>query len=209
MMNNAKPRDMDVYEILTDLEKIKEHKNKVEWLSSNFKDHQPLMYILKMNYCSSIVSVLPEGIPPFNSGETDGPTPAGLWQYLRVFPTFVRSVQSSKMKMLQIEQIFIEMLEAIEPKEAELVCLAKDRKLEEKYLIDVDLVTEAFPGLIQQKAETPKIKPLSPEDRASELLETAKDLEKKAKELNTEAREYRNEAKELMKMVKENASEAA
>ena len=208
-MNNAKPRDMDVFEILEDLDKIKEHKNKVEWLKSNFSEHQPLVYILKMNYDGAIVSMLPEGQPPFDSKETDGPTPASLWQYLRVFPVFVRSVQSSKMKMVQIEKLFIEMLEAIEPKEAEMVCLAKDRKLEEKYLITLDLVNDAFPGLIQSKAEMPPVRPMTPEDRANQLLENARELEKQAKSLNAEARELRAEAKDLMKVVKEDASEAA
>jgi hypothetical protein len=148
-------------------------------------------------------------MPPFNSKETDGPTPASLWNYLRVFPVFVRSAQSAKMKMIQIERIFVEMLEAIEPKEAELICLAKDRKLEEKYMITLDLVQEAFPGLIQSKAEMPILKPLTPEDRATQLLENARELEKQAKTLNAEAKELRAEAKDLMSVVSKDASEAA
>jgi hypothetical protein len=208
-MNSAIPRDQQVFEILEDLEKIKDTKNKVEWLQTKFQDHTPLMYVLKMNYCGSIMSMLPEGIPPYSSPDTEVPSRASLWQYLRVFPVFVRSVQSSKMKMLQIEQTFIEMLEAIDQKEAEVICLAKDRKLEEKYSITQDLVNTAFPNLIASPAEMPKITPLSPEERANNLLDTAKELKQQAKKLNDDARELEKEAKEVLKVVKNDNAAAA
>lgn len=197
-MNSAKPNDQQVFEVLEDLRKITSEDNKVEYLRDNFNGHRPLHYILKMNYCSNIASMLPDGTPPYTKNETDGPTSASLWQYLNVFPVFVRSAQSSKMKMLQIENTFIEMLEAVEPEEAEVVCLAKDRKLEQKYDISLSLIDKAFPGLITHAAEMPEIKPVTPEERANSLLETAKDLRAKARELQTEAREMEKEAKELL-----------
>lgn len=204
-----KPRDQQVFEILTELGKIKSEKNKVEWLKDNFSDHTPLQYILKFNYCASILSMLPEGQPPFNNEETDAPSKASLWQYLNVFPVFVRSPQSQKMKMVQIERVFIEMLEAVEKEEAELVCLAKDRKLEEKFDITRSIVDAAFPGLIAAPAEMPQIKPVTPEQRANDLLETAKELKERAKQLNAEAREYETEAKELLKVVNDAKSAEA
>lgn len=207
--NKVKPTDQQVFEILEDLQKIKSVDNKAEYLRDNFNGHRPLHYILKMNYCSNIASMLPDGVPPFRKNETDGPTSASLWQYLNVFPVFVRSVQSSKMKMLQIENTFIEMLEAIEPREAEVVCLSKDRKLEEKFDVSLDLVNKAFPGLITAPAEMPQIRPVTPEERANNLLETAKDLRTKARELQTEAREMEQEAKELLEGVKNAEPKAA
>lgn len=205
----VKPRDQQVFEILTELGKIKSEKNKIEWLKDNFSDHTPLQYILKFNYCASVVSVLPEGQPPFDQTESDGPAKASLWQYLNVFPVFVRSPQSQKMKMVQIERVFIEMLEAIEKEEAELVCLAKDRKLEERFDITRSVVDEAFPNLVVSSAEMPVIKPITPEERADNLLTTAKELKARAKELQLEAREYEKEAKELLKVVKDAKSESA
>lgn len=201
-----KSRDMDVFEILNDLGNIKDKSNKVEWLKDNFSDHQPLQYVLKMNYCGTIQSILPEGEPPFNKGETDGPTPASLWAYLKVFPVIVRSAQSAKMTMMRIEQVFIEMLEAIPPKEAETVCLAKDRKLEERFNIDIDIVKQAFPNLITQSADMPEIVPPTPEERAEKLLDGAKALKAQAKKLNDEAKELEKEAKELLKEAEKNAA---
>ena len=205
-MNNIKPRDMDVFEILAKADTISDQANKIEWLRDNFTDHQPLQYILKMNYCGTIRSKLPEGEPPFEKGETDGPTPASLWSYLRTFPMLVVSAQSNKMPMMRIEQLFIEMLEAIEPKEAEVVCLAKDRKLEEQFGITSEVVRAAFPGLIARSAEMPVIVPPAPEERAESLLDAAKQIKAQIKTLQSEAKEMEKEAKELMKEAKTDAS---
>lgn len=201
-----KSRDYDVFEILKELDTIKDTSNKIEWLRDNFSDHQPLYYILKMNYCGTIQSVLPEGEPPFNKGDTDGPTPASLWSYLKVFPMIVRSIQSQKMSMMRIEQIFIEMLEAIEPKEGEMLCLAKDRKLEERFGITREIVVAAFPQLIGQPAKMPEVVPPSPEARAESLLVAAKEMKDQAKKLNSEAKGMEKEAKELMKEATQDAA---
>ena len=201
-----KSRDYDVFEILKELDTIKDTSNKIEWLRDNFSDHQPLYYILKMNYCGTIQSVLPEGEPPFTKGDTDGPTPASLWSYLKVFPMIVRSAQSQKMPMMRIEQLFIEMLEAIEVAEAEMLCLAKDRKLEERFGITRELVVAAFPQLIAQPAEMPEVTPPSPEARAESLMSAAKQMKEQAKKLNSEAKDMEKEAKLLMKEATQDAA---
>jgi len=142
------PNDYQVFEILEELEKIESFDNRVELLQTKFKGHTPLLRLLKMNFCKSIVSVFPTGTPPFNREESDGPERAALWSYVRHFPIFVRSGKSAGMRALQREKIFIEMLEAIDSKEADLVCAAKDGKLEESYpSVTLDLVTTAFPEL--------------------------------------------------------------
>jgi len=208
MPTNMKSRDYDVFEILNELATIKNESNRIEWLQTNFSDHQPLRYILKMNYCGSIQSILPEGEPPFTKGETDGPTPASLWSYLKIFPMIVRSAQSAKMTMMRIEQLFVEMLEAIPPKEAELVCLAKDRKLEERFDISLDVVTKAFPDLVTQSADMPEIVPPTPEERAEKLMDGAKALRTQARELTAQAKELETEAKALLKEAPQNEAAA-
>lgn len=208
MPTNMKSRDYDVFEILEELGTIKAESNRVEWLQTNFGDHQPLRYILKMNYCGSIQSILPEGEPPFTKGDTDGPTPASLWSYLKTFPLVVRSAQSAKMTMMRIEQLFVEMLEAIPVKEAELLCLAKDRMLEERYDISLDLINKAFPGLVVQSADMPEIVPPTPEERAEKLMDGAKSLRTQAKELQAQAKELETEAKSLLKEAKTDAAAA-
>ena len=55
------------------------------------------------------------------------------------------------------EQLFIQFLEGIHWTEAEVICLAKDRKLQSKFKsVKEDLVREAFPGLLPAPVEKPK-----------------------------------------------------
>ena len=193
----VKPRDMQVNEILTELSNLKSDELKIQTLSQKYYDHTPLHRILKMNYCNTISPMLPEGTPPFNRNEEpDGPNHASLWEYLRIFPVIVRSTQSLNMRPLQIERMFIEMLEAVDPQEAEIVCLAKDKNLESKYQINVDIVNSAFPQL---KITAGDSKPVTKtnEELAEEYLEMANLRKKEAKKLNEEAKDLIKKAKEL------------
>lgn len=200
MKTNLKPRDHDVFEILEELGEIKSRENKIEWLQTNFSDHKPLEYMIRFNYDTNIVSKLPEGAPPFNTEEQDGPSRSSLWNYLQVMPVFVVSTQSQRMKMLQIEKMFIEMLDSLANKEAALVCLAKDRQLESTYDIDLGLFESAFGYGIQQ-AMMPQVKERDPAEIAAELRTQAKKYKEEAKTLEAQARELEKEAK--------NASEAS
>lgn len=198
-MQNIKPRDYQVNEIFQEVQEIKSFDNQVEHLQTKFSDHVPLQRILKMNFCDTIVSMLPEGTPPFNREEADGPQPSSLWSYLQVFPTIVRSAQSVKMKPLQIERVFIEMLEAVDVVEADTICLAKDKKLQTKYpALTLDLVTRAFPGLIASAKTYEEPVEISDEDKATRMLDEAKALKAKAKEYNAKAKELTAEAKKLV-----------
>lgn len=198
-MTNIKPNDYQVYEILAEVDKIVDFNNKVEHLKTKFSGHIPLQRILKMNFCSTIVSMLPPGTPPFNREEADGPQPAALWSYLQQFPVIVRSAQSIKMRPMQIERVFIEMLEAIDVEEADVLCLAKDRKLTSKFpTITSDLVKAAFPSLIAEVSAAVEEIELTDEEKAERMLDEAKSIKDKVKELNAKAKELTNEAKKLV-----------
>jgi hypothetical protein len=43
--------------------------------------------------------------------------------------------------------MFIQMLEGLHPEEAEILCLCKDKRLEDKYKITYDVVKQAFPDI--------------------------------------------------------------
>lgn len=193
----VKPRDMQVNEILSEISNLKSDELKVQTLKQKYYDHTPLHRVLKMNYCDSIVSMLPDGTPPFTRNEDhDGPNHSSLWEYIRMFPIIVRSTQSLNMRPLQIERNFIEMLEAVDPQEAETICLAKDKILETKYQISLDVVKESFPQLQIVTSDTvPSSK--TNEQLAEEYLEMADLRKREAKKLNEEAKELIKKAKEL------------
>ena len=49
---------------------------------------------------------------------------------------------------LRRETMFIQLLEGLHPKEAEIVCLVKDKKLQTKYNISADDVKEAYSDIL-------------------------------------------------------------
>lgn len=198
-MNNIKPQDMQVYEILNEISNLKDDSLKVQTFQSKYSDHTPLHRILKMNYCRTIVPMLPEGSPPFNRNEgADGPNQSSLWNFVRVFPVIVKSQQSLNMKTLQIENMFIEMLESVDPQEADVIVLAKDKNLQNEFDISYEVVAAAFPNLkIQSTGKKVEQVELSDEDKAMKMLERAESLKAQAKQFNAEAKELIKRAKEL------------
>ena len=188
-----KAKDMQVFEILEEFDKTVGRSQKINYLRE-YRDHTPLTYVLKFNYCDTIKSLIPEGKPPFNDEPDDGPSKASLWQYLNVFPTFVQSNQAAQIKPLQREKVFIEMLEAIAVEEANMIILAKDRDLEKLYpTLDIGIVKEAFPNLeIQTKQEA---KEPTEEEKKADILSVIQDKKEQVKSLQTEIKDLTKEAK--------------
>ena len=52
------------------------------------------------------------------------------------------------MSNIRRETMFINILQGLHPLEAEIVVLAKDKKLSDKYKITKEVVTEAYPNII-------------------------------------------------------------
>lgn len=190
---------MQVFEILSEISKLPTDELKVSTLQKKYYDHTPLHRILKMNYCDTIHPMVPEGTPPFNRNDNaDGPNHSSLWEYIRLFPVIVRSAQSIKMRPLQIERTFIEMLEAVDANEAEVICLAKDKKLHTKFEISSDVVKSAFPvlNIVTNKPAEPVVEKTN-EEKAADFVELAKAKKAEAKKLYEEAKQYLIKAEEL------------
>ena len=190
---------MQVFEILSEISKLPTDELKVNTLQKKYYDHTPLHRILKMNYCDTIQPMVPDGTPPFNRNDNaDGPNHSSLWEYIRLFPVIVRSAQSVKMRPLQIERTFIEMLEAVDANEAEIICLAKDKKLQTKYEISSEVVKNAFPvlNIVTNKPVEPVVEKTN-EEKAAEFVELAKTKKAEAKKLYEEAKQCIKKAEEL------------
>ena len=72
-----------------------------------------------------------------------------LYSEARKFYLFVKDGHPG-LTNLKRESLFITMLESVDPKDAELLIGMKDKKLPYKG-INVAIVTEAFPGLINEQ----------------------------------------------------------
>jgi hypothetical protein len=54
---------------------------------------------------------------------------------------------NAELSKIRRETMFINLLQGLHPREAEIICFVKDKKLQEKYNISFDVVKEAFPEI--------------------------------------------------------------
>ena len=149
------PRKVDVNallvsEVLKKVSNAKTKKEKIDLLQTY--NTQALRSILIWNYDEEVKSMLPEGDVPYNPNEA----PAGTEhtrlakEYKGLF-RFVKGGQD-KLPNLKRESMFVQLLEGLSAEEAELLCLAKDKKITSKYKrITKAVVQEAFPAIVWGK----------------------------------------------------------
>ena len=148
----AKPLISEVLQGLTEVKGKELHKARVAYLKS--KDSVPLRDVLRINFDEAVVSLLPKGEPPFTKDDA----PAGyehlsLYKGYRKFKYFFKGIYSG-MDQGKREKMFIDLLESLNGKEAEMLCLAKDGNLYDAYKgLTLKVVQDAFPGLIVKAPE--------------------------------------------------------
>lgn len=148
-----------VSELLDDVDKAKSREEKINLLRQY--DRPDFITILRINYDPNLVMDLPEGEPPYKK-ELDVPlgmSHTNLFKEVRKFYIWLDA--NTNLPKLKKESLFINLLEGIHWTEAEVLVLAKDRKLTKKYkTIKEDLIREAFPYALPpiEEVETPKPK---------------------------------------------------
>jgi hypothetical protein len=137
-------------QIFDEVEKAGSKESKIKVLRTY--DTPVLKGILQINFNTDIKVHLPEGEPPFKK-DTSIPTgysETNLYTEFRRFYIWLN--ESINLTRARKEQLFVQLLEGIHWTEAEVVCLAKDRKLQTKYKsLKEDLVREAFPDVLPPK----------------------------------------------------------
>ena len=107
----------------------------------------PLKELLKYAFHPDIKFLLPEGAPPYKTvGSPDEYNPTYLYPNIRKLYLFVEGGNEG-LTTLRREQLFIQLLEELHPKEAEVVIQVKDKKLKYRGLT-YKLVKDPFPDLI-------------------------------------------------------------
>ena len=131
--------------ILADVAKAKNKKEKKEVLLKH-GNNGALKEILKYTYDPNIKFLLPPGNPPYKSVVDETEDPTYLYGLVRKLYLFVEG-GNPNLKSQRREYLFIELLESIHPKEAEILLQMKDKKLKCNGLT-YNLVKETFPKLI-------------------------------------------------------------
>ena len=107
----------------------------------------PLKELLKYAFHPDIKFLLPEGAPPYKTvGSPDEYNPPSLYPNIRKLYLFVEGGNDG-LTTLRREQLFVQLLEELHPKEAEVLIQVKDKKLKYRGLT-YKLVKETFPDLI-------------------------------------------------------------
>jgi hypothetical protein len=131
--------------IFADVAKAKNKKEKKEVLLKH-GNNGALREILKYTYDPNIKFLLPPGNPPYKSVVDETENPTYLYGLVRKLYLFIEG-GNPNLKSQRREYLFIELLESVHPKEAELLLQMKDKKLKCNGLT-YNLVKETFPKLI-------------------------------------------------------------
>jgi len=169
--NTKLPVNPFQHEILTLVSSQRSNAKKVEILKEY--DNPALKSILIWNFDESVVSLLPEGDVPYADAndqtvysgslsdnlrrEASGGESAtgqdldgrGRTSLRREYQNLYHYVKGGNRGLNNIrrEMMFINLLRALHPMEAELLILVKDKNLQSKYKITQEVVTEAYPDI--------------------------------------------------------------
>ena len=139
------PPNPFIHEVLELASKQKTKAKKIEILEEYTSD--ALKSILIWNFDQTVVSLIPEGQVPYKKNEVPvGTDHTSLRREWRNLYHFVKG-GNDKLSSMRRETMFIQMLEGLHPEEAEIICLVKDKALEEKYNITYDMVKKAYPDI--------------------------------------------------------------
>ena len=112
--------------------------------------------MLQLNYNPAFKFDLPAGQPPYKRDEK---VPRGYSEtnlYTEFRRMYVWMDPNINLTRTRKEQLFIQMLEGIHFSEADVLCAAKDKKLQTIYKsLTEDLVREAFNDILPAKVEVP------------------------------------------------------
>ena len=169
------PPNPFTFEIFALVNKQKTKAKKVEVLRKY--EHDSLKALFIWNFDPSVISLLPPGEVPYSSMKDEQITTGtlstkisqavGTMEYnnddsmglgdLKKGRTTIRKEYqrfynfckggNDQLKSLRRETMFIQMLEGLHPLDAEILCLVKDKNLEDKYKITKEIVSEAYPDI--------------------------------------------------------------
>jgi hypothetical protein len=134
-----------ISKILEDTSKLRSKDDRVKFLRSHYPN-KTMLRLLKCTFDTNVIWELPEGTPPYRPFAESEPDISGLYQEERKLYLFIKG-GNPNLNQVRRETLFVQLLESIHPKEAELLIAVKDRKLPYKG-ITKEIVQEAFPKLL-------------------------------------------------------------
>lgn len=143
---------LSISEILEKASKLSKTQDKIDFLRQHWS--QPLGMVIKYALDPNVKFNLPEGAPPYKPNDIVGQE-TRLYSEARKLYLFLEG-SNKNLNKIRREALFIEMLENVDPKDAELLIAMKDKKLPYKNL-NVKLFKEAYPGLIEEERKVEQV----------------------------------------------------
>ena len=133
-------------EILEVVHKQRSKAKKVEVLQ-HYRD-DALTALLIWNFDPNVVSALPDGPVPYKPNDVpEGTDHTSLRREWKNLYHFIKGGNDG-LNGLRRESMFVQMLEGLHPREADLICLVKDKRLSDKYKVTLEMVKEAYPDIV-------------------------------------------------------------
>jgi hypothetical protein len=129
-------------EFLEKVGRLKKTQEKIDAIAAN--DSLPLRVILQAAYDPNVKWLLPEGTPPYKPNDLVDQEHVLIKECEKL--TYYIQGFHDNLPSMKRETMFVQLLENIAPKDAELLCLIKDKKPIKG--ITLEHVTKGLPGLI-------------------------------------------------------------
>ena len=129
------------------LQKVSNAKTKAQKIKLLRELNSPaLRSILIANFDESVISMLPEGDVPYKPNDAPEETEHTklIQEYRKLYLFFKGGANISQARR---ETLFIQLLEGLHAKEAEVLSLVKDKKIGKRWKITRQCVEEAFPNI--------------------------------------------------------------
>jgi len=136
-------RKLGISEILEKASGEKKVADRVRILQEN--STPILQHLLRLHYTPGVKWLLPPGSPPFNRNAIPGQEGNLYAEWRRFYLFFPR--EGDNLKPAARESIFIQILESIDPRDADLIISIKDGKMPYPGITRA-VVDKAFPDLI-------------------------------------------------------------
>jgi hypothetical protein len=165
------PSNPFVFEVLELVSKQRSNAKKIEVLKTY--EHDSLKTVFIWNFDDTVISLLPDGEVPYANADEQSVYAGTLSENLakeaaggesatgqdlngrgrtslrREYQNLYHYVKGGNdtLSTIRREMMFINLLQGLHPKEAEVLILTKDKRLTNKYKISMDNVKEAYPEI--------------------------------------------------------------
>ena len=132
-------------EIMLDVKEAKSVGEKIKILQKN--DSRELRGILELTYDNRLTWALPEGNPPYQPLDKSMDNQGMLYSEMRRMYVFLEG--KANVSQARREQMFVQILETLDPDDAKLLIEVKDRKIKG---CSKATVKQAFPDFLNDEA---------------------------------------------------------